>query len=296
MDEITDPAPPVVPDTPDVPSPVSKKGTLQLFKDSWKSFSRAQKSQLIAVLALVLALPTLLGGVYAVKLYRSGAATPPVTPPYTTPTPGPQCNTPCNTDSDCYSGLVCYKIGGVTLGNVVVAGYCRKPQCMNSTNCLCSTPPPPTRTPIPTPIVDCYTCNQNNQCVFDAGCKMVGPRCGANSCPISTPTPTIKPTPTPTPKITCKTGVNSFAVNTPCTGGYRYMTFTCYDGYSQKEGGPTSCKSSSTWSSNAASLCAGRSNCTPTPTPRPIPTVTPIPTPIPTPVCRLKLFGFCLIR
>lgn len=63
------------------------KKTLQLFKDSWKSFSKKQKYQMVGVLALVLALPTILGGIYTVKLFRSGATTPPVTPPTPSPTP-----------------------------------------------------------------------------------------------------------------------------------------------------------------------------------------------------------------
>lgn len=61
------------------------KKTFQLFKDSWRGFSKKQKYQLIAVFALVLALPTVLGGVYTVKLLGSRAANP-VTPP-TTPLP-----------------------------------------------------------------------------------------------------------------------------------------------------------------------------------------------------------------
>ena len=60
-----------------------------------------------------------------------------------------------------------------------------------------------------------------------------------------------KPRPTPLPTLTCKTGVNNFSVDTACDGGYRYMTFRCYDGYGRREGGPTSCKSSDVWASYA---------------------------------------------
>lgn len=101
-------------------------------------------------------------------------------------------------------------------------------------------------------------------------------------------TPTTTPTFTPTPSIVCKTGVNSFSVDTECSGGFRYMTFKCYDGFGRREGGPTSCKSSEVWSSYAKEYCAGHSNCSVTVTPPP-PSRTPqpttsIPTSFPTPV------------
>lgn len=69
----------------------SSNPPLRLFKDSWKSLANKQKFQLIIVFALVLGLPTILGGVYAVKLLRSGAATPPTTisPPAPAPTSTP---------------------------------------------------------------------------------------------------------------------------------------------------------------------------------------------------------------
>lgn len=49
------------------------KRTLQLFKDSWKGLSKKQKYQMVGVLALVLALPTILGGVYGVQFLGSRA-------------------------------------------------------------------------------------------------------------------------------------------------------------------------------------------------------------------------------
>ena len=91
---------------------------------------------------------------------------------------------------------------------------------------------------------------------------------------------TGEPTPFPTSTPICKTGVNSFSVDTPCgTNGFRYMTFKCYDGYGGREGGPTSCKTSETWRSYAEKNCEGRSNC---PTPTAIPTIYPSPRPTPT--------------
>ena len=57
-----------------------------------------------------------------------------------------------------------------------------------------------------------------------------------------------------------KEGVNTFSVNTPCNDGFRYMEFTCYDGFSKREGGPTSCKSSAVWKSYAETSCKGHSS------------------------------------
>jgi hypothetical protein len=129
------------------PTPENKiKKTLKLFKNSWKSFSKQQKSQLVAVFALVLGLPIILGGVYTVKLYRSGAATPPVTPPTTpAPTPKPVTN-PCSgtngsscsytscTSAPCPTGKLC----GVNLCEIT-KGACWNGQCI------------PNVTPTPTP-------------------------------------------------------------------------------------------------------------------------------------------------
>lgn len=84
MDEGANPVSPIIPIV-STSENKSRKG-FGLFKDSWKSLSSRQKFQLVAVFALVLGLPTILGGVYATKLYRSGAATPPTTP---TPWPSP---------------------------------------------------------------------------------------------------------------------------------------------------------------------------------------------------------------
>ncbi len=86
MDEVDKLIPQSIPVTPISENKIKK--TFKLFRDSWRSFSKQQKFQLIAVFALVLGLPTILGGVYAAKLYRSGAATPPITPP-TTPSSTP---------------------------------------------------------------------------------------------------------------------------------------------------------------------------------------------------------------
>ncbi len=58
------------------PAPKNKfRQTIQLFKASWKGFSKKQKCQLIAVFTLILGLPTFLGGIYTVKLLSSKAYT-----------------------------------------------------------------------------------------------------------------------------------------------------------------------------------------------------------------------------
>ncbi|NMC35589.1 hypothetical protein GYA49_00940, partial [Candidatus Beckwithbacteria bacterium] len=71
------------------------------------------------------------------------------------------------------------------------------------------------------------------------------------------------------PTITrCKTGLNSFSVNTPCSDDsddrlgsfYRYMTYQCYGYDKVTEGGSTSCKSSSTWKEYAEKYCADKPN------------------------------------
>lgn len=78
------------------------------------------------------------------------------------------------------------------------------------------------------------------------------------------------------PPVTCKTGVNSFGVNTSCgTNLYRAVTVVCHDGFKTTLGDPSSCKPPESWKQAADRVCEGRSNCQPTPVP---PTPTPIST------------------
>jgi len=91
---------PIPPVAPIVSASENKiKKTLKLFKDSWNSISKAQKFQLIAVFTLVLGLPLVLGGVYATKIFRSGAATPPISPPISPPPTSFICKTVVKTFS-----------------------------------------------------------------------------------------------------------------------------------------------------------------------------------------------------
>lgn len=176
--------------------------------------------------------------------------------------------------------------------------------------------PPPTATPatpIPTPKTSACTPLMVQASIAD---PLVGSRViatgtlkdgifYATGLRLASSTPTPLPTPKSTPgPIVCKTGVNTFSVNTPCeNNGFRYMYVQCHDGSVSNQGGPTSCKASDIWSAYAKDFCAGKSNCktpspfpkTPSPTPKPstpfpgtpsprppTPTATPVSVPLPT--------------
>lgn len=70
-----------------------------------------------------------------------------------------------------------------------------------------------------------------------------------------------------TPTSACKTGVNTFSVETSCPEGYRYAKYTCYDESAGTLGSSSSCKPSSAWIEFARSACNGRSSCGPSITP-----------------------------
>lgn len=56
-----------------------------------------------------------------------------------------------------------------------------------------------------------------------------------------------------------KCGVNTFSINDDCgAGAYKTMYVQCYDGYEEKQGGETSCKSSPQWQEYAQQTCAKR--------------------------------------
>lgn len=94
--------------------------------------------------------------------------------------------------------------------------------------------------------------------------------------------------PVPTPKPVCKTGVDSLCMNTSCRNGYRYATVTCLNGFSQKDGGATSCKTSAQWAFYGEDVCKNRPICsTPTPTKQPPPPTQKL-TPPPTACTGLK--------
>ena len=79
----------------------------------------------------------------------------------------------------------------------------------------------------------------------------------------------------------CKVGLNSFEVLESCAPEkFRYVKYTCHDGSSGNEGGPTSCKTSGDWQAYAKKACADKSSCknTPSITKQPKPSKSPEPT------------------
>jgi hypothetical protein len=94
-----------------------------------------------------------------------------------------------------------------------------------------------------------------------------GPNCEFAACPL--------PTGPITPTLICKTGVNGFGIETQCAENrYRYMTFSCYDGFGRREGSETSCKSREEWAAYAERYCIGHSSCSPTLSPVQYTTIT----------------------
>lgn len=66
--------------------------------------------------------------------------------------------------------------------------------------------------------------------------------------------------------IVKKCGVNTFGVSNECgVGAFKNLYFQCYDGYEEKRGGESSCKSSYVWNNYARSICANRCGVAPTP-------------------------------
>jgi len=56
-----------------------------------------------------------------------------------------------------------------------------------------------------------------------------------------------------------KCGVNTFSVNNECgVGAFKTMYVQCHDGYEEKQGGETSCKSSPQWQEYAKQTCENR--------------------------------------
>jgi len=59
--------------------------------------------------------------------------------------------------------------------------------------------------------------------------------------------------------IAGKCGVNTFSVNNECgVGAFKTMYVQCHDGYEEKQGGETSCKSSPQWQEYARQTCEKR--------------------------------------
>ena len=348
------------------------KRTFQLFKDSWKGFSKKQKYQLIAVFALVLALPTILGGVYTVKLLGSRAyiVTPPV-PPTPSPTPiGNNVSWSTKWASFSANNYYIHVSDGTQEGRYFRVNPSKPCNLLTGEMvCVNSDPPDPYPSglhymtlevtwfeydiemrmfiylysdgkrwwsneirvyngqPVPntewiyfkgkffdTPVGQAFT--QNGEFRLDApdpktnnspvtlSFSNVKFAAFMNYFPTSTstpkPTPTVRPTPTPTRtptptiKPTPKPGCgNVCRSSTDCPTGltcYQPPMPTCAPGrVCTQVMPPKICRNP---------LCPAKTNCvcgTPTPTIRPIPTPIIRPTPTPQPICRLGIFGICLI-
>jgi hypothetical protein len=92
-----------------------------------------------------------------------------------------------------------------------------------------------------------------------------------------------------------KCGVNTYGVSNECgAGAFKNMYFQCYDGYEEKQGGESSCKSSEAWSEYAREICANR--CSIVRMPQPVPESKPVPTITPTqPTALAKPIAICYI-
>ena len=75
-----------------------------------------------------------------------------------------------------------------------------------------------------------------------------------------------------------KCGVNTFRVSNECgIGAFKNVYFQCYDGYEEKQGGESSCKSSEIWAKYAREACVNRCAVVKEePTPAPTQTIVPI--------------------
>jgi hypothetical protein len=139
---------------------VTSGNSLSRFKDFWRNFSKSQKLQFLIVLALVLALPTLVSSVATKELLGLQAYIPnPKTSPvkYSTPIPLHKsgCGMKCQTTTNCPSGFTCYQPPmptcppGEMCAQVMPVKICRNPACQSSANCFCQTPvPTPTLAPV----------------------------------------------------------------------------------------------------------------------------------------------------
>jgi hypothetical protein len=89
--------------------------------------------------------------------------------------------------------------------------------------------------------------------------QSVAPQPSISSDSSSSVAPTTSNAPTVISGTTAKCGVNSFAVVNECgVGAFKNAKLQCYDGYQEKLGEETSCKSSDTWMQYAKEICVKR--------------------------------------
>lgn len=106
------------------------------------------------------------------------------------PAPGLTYDYGCDPDyPNCVTGGYCINTSKKCTPSVPAQANCTPDSSCGSSTTKPTTTPTKSPTPSPTPAKDCYSCNSNNQCVFDEGCKMSGPRCSLGSVCSPTPTP-----------------------------------------------------------------------------------------------------------
>ncbi|MFH1192982.1 MAG: hypothetical protein V1656_01535 [Candidatus Jorgensenbacteria bacterium] len=84
---------------------------------------------------------------------------------------------------------------------------------------------------------------------------------------VSAPSPaSIAPVATTNVSAVRKCGVNTYSVANECgVGAFKNMYVQCYDGYEEKQGETSSCKSSEVWQEYARAVCASRCGAAATP-------------------------------
>ena len=102
------------------------------------------------------------------------------------------------------------------------------------------------------------TCIQKPPCVDG----IIDPQTGAKVYCDVKPGTVFCPT-TPTPTSLCRVTLSKYSLSEPCgTDVYRYVKYTCSDGYTATQGGSTSCKSASVWKQYASDDCIRRQSST----------------------------------
>lgn len=165
----------------------------------------------------------------------------------TPPIPQPECSVKPEGASCCASNC---PAGGICIQSCA-EGTCNNGQCLPiKPELICQGKP------------DGTYCSPQGYCQSQK-CVPVPPRCYFQQVQcFKAPCNPILVCPTPTP--TCKTGVNSFSVDTTCgNGGSRFASYTCYDGTTGRLGDNGSCRSANEWLQAATNSCSGHTSCPP---------------------------------
>ncbi len=109
----------------------------------------------------------------------------------------------------------------------------------------------------------CLHCSQDPDCDYSNQPTVASSSSGGGGGGTSTAVAISRPVPVK------KCGVNTFKILNECGEGlYRNAYWECYDGYAEKQGSDSSCKTSETWSEYAKKSCEG--HCVTYNQPRPI--------------------------